>query len=79
MGRSEAGHLRFRVSDKLSGIASYRVEVNGYWCLFSYDPKFRLLEGSLQEPVFRKGTNRIVVRLEDCVGNVATLEKMVVL
>ena len=78
-GKSGDGKLRFRVSDDLSGIAAYRVEVNGRWCLFRYDPKFRLLEGSVREPAFGKGANRVTVRLEDRVGNVATLEKAITL
>ena len=56
-----------------------RVEVNGRWCLFAYDPKTRSLEGSLREPPFRRGENRVAVRVEDAVGNVATLERIVAL
>lgn len=66
--------VQFRVFDNLSGIASYRVEVNGKWCLFSYDAKNRRLEGSLNEPVFVKGKNRLVVKVADGVKNVATFE-----
>lgn len=60
--------------DDLSGIASYRVEVNGKWCLFTYDAKNRLLEGSLNEPVFVKGKNKLVLKVEDGVKNVTTFE-----
>lgn len=66
--------VQFRVFDDLSGIASYRVEVNGKWCLFSYDAKNRRLEGSLNEPVFVKGKNHLVVKVEDGVKNLATFE-----
>lgn len=66
--------VQFRIFDDLSGIASYRVEVNGKWCLFSYDAKNRRLEGSLNEPVFVKGKNHLVVKVEDGVKNLATFE-----
>ena len=78
-GKSKEGNLRFRISDDLSGISTYRVEVNGRWCLFRYDPKFRLLEGSVREPVFQKGENRLTVRLTDRAGNVATWERTIAL
>ena len=66
--------VQFRVFDDLSGIASYRVEVNGKWCLFTYDAKNRLLEGSLNEPVFVKGKNRLVLNVKDGVKNEAIFE-----
>lgn len=66
--------IRFRVVDDLSGISSYRVEVNGKWCLFTYDAKNRLLESNINEPVFVKGKNRLVLKVEDAVKNIATFE-----
>ena len=63
--------IRFRMVDDLSGISSYRVEVNGKWCLFTYDAKNRLLEGNVNEPVFVKGKNRLVLKVEDAVKNIA--------
>lgn len=66
--------VRFRITDDLSGIASYRVEVNGKWCLFRYDAKNRLLEGSLNEPVFVKGKNHLVLKVEDAVKNESIFE-----
>ena len=67
--------IRFRMVDDLSGISSYRVEVNGKWCLFAYDAKNRLLEGNINEPVFVKGKNRLVLKVEDAVKNIATFEE----
>ena len=66
--------IRFRMVDDLSGISSYRVEVNGKWCLFTYDAKNRLLEGNINEPVFVKGKNRLVLKVEDAVKNIAIFE-----
>ena len=66
--------IRFRIVDDLSGIASYRVEVNGKWCLFTYDAKNRLLEGDVNEPVFVNGKNRLVLKVTDVVGNESVFE-----
>ena len=73
MGRA-GRKIRFRIADDLSGISSYRVEVNGKWCLFTYDAKNRLLEGNINEPVFVKGKNRLVLKVEDAVKNIAIFE-----
>ena len=49
-----------------SGIATYRGEVNGRWCLFSYDPRYNLMRCSLKEPVFVSGqVNEVKVIVED--------------
>jgi len=66
--------IRFRIVDDLSGIASYRVEVNGKWCLFTYDAKNRVLEGDINEPVFEDGKNRLVLKVTDAVGNISVYE-----
>lgn len=66
--------IRFRMVDDLSGISSYRVEVNGKWCLFTYDAKNRLLEGDVNEPVFKAGKNRLVLKVTDAVGNISEYE-----
>ncbi len=36
-------YLKFKISDNLSGIKSYRGEIDGKWILLEYDPKKRLL------------------------------------
>lgn len=62
--------LRFKIKDRLSGIATYRGEVNGKWCLFFYDPRVDLLYCSLSEPVFQKGqVNEVKITVADKVGN----------
>ncbi|MDL2330710.1 peptidoglycan DD-metalloendopeptidase family protein [Odoribacter sp. OttesenSCG-928-A06] len=62
--------IQFEISDHLSGIDTYRVEVNGTWSLFEYDAKNKLLYGSLKEPAFRKGVkNTLVVMVKDKAGN----------
>lgn len=62
--------LRFIIKDDLAGITSYRGEVNGQWCLFTYDPRVNLLQCDLAEPVFQRGKiNVVTVCVEDQVGN----------
>ena len=68
------GHLaRFRVDDNLSGIATIRVTVRDAWCLYRHDPKSRLLEVDLREPLFHPGPNPVLLRVTDRAGNTATL------
>ncbi len=70
LGKFSDHTLRFRIKDDLSGIAVYRGEVNGQWCLFTYDPRVNLLQCSLNEPVFRHGQlNEVRIFVEDYAGN----------
>lgn len=70
LGKFPDRTLRFRVTDDLSGLANWRGEVNGNWCLFSYDPRVNLLQCSLTEPVFLPGqVNEVKMTVEDKVGN----------
>ena len=70
LGKFQERALRFRIKDKLSGIKTYRGEVNGKWCLFSYDPRVDLLQCSLEEPVFQKGRiNEVRIEAVDRAGN----------
>ena len=70
LGKFPDRTLRFRIKDDLSGIAVYRGEVNGQWCLFAYDPRVNLLQCSLNEPVFRRGQlNEVRIFAEDYAGN----------
>lgn len=62
--------LRFRTGDDFSGLARWRGEVNGKWCLFAYDPRVNVLQCSLDEPLFLPGQlNEVRVCVEDQAGN----------
>lgn len=78
LGKVAGKRVRFKIKDELTGIASYRVEVNGKWCLFSYDAKKDILEGRLSEPAFVKGKNKVVLKVTDGVGNIATFETYII-
>lgn len=78
LGRGPGKTLRFRIGDNLSGIASYRGEVNGQWCLFTYDPRTGILECLLSEPAFRRGEkNEIKITVEDQVKNRTEITKRI--
>lgn len=70
------GKLKFIIRDELSGIASFRGEVNGKWGLFEYDAKNDLLTCRVSEPVFIRGRNDVSLVVRDNVGNVT--EKRIV-
>ena len=70
LGKKSNHFLHFKIKDNLSGIARYRGEVNGNWCLFSYDAKNDLLQCSLSEPAFIRGKeHKVKILVEDAVGN----------
>lgn len=74
------GSFRFTVKEDLSGIASYRGELNGEWCLFSYDAKQNMLSCSKEEPGFLKGRrHRLAVTVKDKAGNETAKEVVVTL
>lgn len=74
LGKFPDRTLRFKIKDELSGIAAYRGEVDGKWCLFSYDPRVDLLQCSLAEPVFEPGrVHEVKITVEDKTGNVEEL------
>ena len=74
LGKFPDRTLRFKIKDNLSGIATYRGEVNGKWCLFTYDPRIDLLQCSLTEPVFDNDClNEVKITVEDKTGNIEEL------
>lgn len=70
LGTSPSHEVKFKISDDLSGISEYRGEVNGEWCLFTYDAKNSLFRCSSLEPAFRRDQlNEVRVIVKDKVGN----------
>lgn len=64
------GELKFKVKDDLSGIDSWRGEVDGKWTLFGYDAKSDLIFCDKKEAVFEKGKNHsICLKVKDKAGN----------
>lgn len=68
----KTGELRYKITDNLSGIASFRGEIDGKWVLFEYDPKRNLLWHTLSSAVIVKGKeHNLVLEVKDNCGNMA--------
>ncbi|MFT5143860.1 MAG: hypothetical protein ACI80V_000217 [Rhodothermales bacterium] len=66
---SRASSIRLRMSDELSGIASYSGSIDGEWVLFQYDPKRSLVYYDFDDRV-GPGRHEFTFRAEDGRGNV---------
>jgi len=69
--------LRFRISDNLSGIASYEATINGEWVLMNYDYKTGIISSEKvnQEKPFN---GSLVLKVTDRVGNVKTYKQQII-
>ena len=63
--------IEFKISDNLSGIDSYRAEVDGKWILMNYDRKRNLLYHEFDGRI-DSGEHEIVLTVKDNVGNSTT-------
>ena len=61
--------LRFKITDNLSGIATYALTINGSWVLAEYDAKYDLLTYKAEARHFRKGDNDLTLTVADNRGN----------
>lgn len=69
-------YITFIISDNLSGIKSYRVEIDGMWVLAKFDSKTRRLTVPLLDSPIESGTkHNLVIKVVDNVGNEAVLER----
>jgi len=62
----------FKISDKDSGIKSYRGEINGKFVLFEYDPKTGRLVYDLSDRTWNEENYNLVLKVSDNVNNSAT-------
>lgn len=68
----KTGKLRYKITDNLSGIASYRGLIDGKWVLFEYDAKRKCLWHTLSADKIEKGRkHKLVLEVKDACGNVA--------
>lgn len=65
--------ISFRISDNLSGIASYNAYIDGQWVLMQYDPKNRLLWHDI-EPQLSKGKHQFKLEVRDGKDNLKVYE-----
>lgn len=71
-------NLRFTVSDNLSGINTYRGEVNGQWVLVEWDPKNKLMIYRYDH-VSQPGKNTFTLKLTDDKGNHSSFSTIFIL
>lgn len=71
----KTGKLRYRITDNLSGISSFRGTIDGKWVLFEYDPKRNLLWHTLTSKRIVKGRkHKLILEVTDACGNKAVRE-----
>jgi len=62
--------VSFKLLDDLSGVASYRGEIDGQWVLFEYDAKNNLIEYYFDAERLQLGKrHELVLSVKDAVGN----------
>ena len=66
--------ITLKISDDLSGIKSYRGEIDGEWILLEYSPKKGTLTYDFSDRKFKKKKHLLKIIVEDNVGNTNTLE-----
>ena len=64
--------LKFRIYDKLSGIKSYRAEINGEWILMEFDAKRGLLTYNFNDKELTGEKHTLKLMVVDNVNNTNT-------
>jgi hypothetical protein len=65
--------LKFRITDSLSGIDTFRGTIDGKWVLFEYDLKNNLLTYTFDKTRFKFGGNhQLILEVTDFKGNTST-------
>ncbi|MDX1332817.1 MAG: M23 family metallopeptidase [Robiginitalea sp.] len=65
-------YLSLRISDDLSGIASYSGKLNGRWILMEYEPKTKTLTYNFDDRILGQRQCELEVEVTDNVGNTTT-------
>ncbi len=65
-------YLKVKISDDLSGIASYRATINGRWILMEYEPKNNTLTYDFNDIRFNESKHQLELSVTDNVGNSST-------
>lgn len=71
---SEKSSFSMKMSDDLSGIATFDAWLNGKWALMHYDYKTKTIRHSFSDGIGAEGRNDLKVVVTDNVGNSATFE-----
>jgi hypothetical protein len=67
-------YLSLRISDDLSGIASYSGTLNGHWILMEYEPKTNTLTYNFDDRILGERQCDLQVEVTDNVGNTTTFK-----
>ena len=67
-------YLSLRISDDLSGIASYSAKLNGKWILMEYEPKNKTLTYNFDDRILGERQCTLEVEVTDNVGNTTTFQ-----
>ncbi|GAB6394839.1 MAG: peptidase M23 [Bacteroidales bacterium] len=70
-----ASRITFRIHDNLSGIKSYRGEIDGQYALFEYDGKSHRVSYAFDKARLARGKRRLTFTVTDACGNVAVYER----
>jgi len=69
----DSNTLRFKITDNLSGIESFRGTIDGKWVLFEYDLKNNLISYTYDKGRFQFGKNHVLnLQVTDYKGNTST-------
>ena len=68
------GVITFRLTDNLSGVATYRGEINGAYVLFEMDRKTSLIKYTLDRERLSRGNHTLSLTVTDACGNQASYE-----
>lgn len=71
---SEKDTFSVKISDDLSGIATFDAWLNGKWILMHYDYKTRIIYHNFSDGIVDEGRNDLKIVVTDNVGNSATFE-----
>lgn len=71
---SQYSTFSLKISDDLSGIATFDAWLNGKWILMHYDYKTRMIVHNFSDGIADDGRNDLKVVVTDNVGNSATFE-----
>ena len=70
----EKKKISILITDNLSGISSYRGEINGKYALFEYDAKNALITYDFDDERLHPGYHRLKLTVTDRCGNKSTFE-----
>lgn len=73
-----SGCLQFALSDKGSGIKTYKGLIDGTFILFEYNAMKGRLSCNMRHEGVQRGKHRLLLTVEDNVGNVTTVERDII-